>query len=470
MGYFHTVKVLEQCKISPPSGSVPNTTLPLAFFDLAALCVDPPIHCLYFYGHQSSTTHFMDSIVPDMKHSLSLTLQHFFPLAGHLTWPPKATVPEIVYVDGDSVSFTVAQSDFSFDHLSGYHAREAVEFSGLTSQLLPLSSATTGIQYPLLALQVTLFPDSGICVGLTMSHAPGDGMAWSQITRYWGLACSSLRGEAPAPSLLSDLLPSFDRSTIIDPHGIQESFLKYMKKVNITQQSFNLPSTATTPTDPSHVKLIATYVIDLPHIEKLKKWVLSRIIEKNKEEPSFKLTSLVVTCAFVWVCLIKAMEGNDDSREHFIIPADCRTRMDPPLPVTYFGNCLSYSFATVNKNDLVGEDGIVLAAESMGNAIKTILEDVLANAPNMLEVHFEMAEKERLSGVSATPRMKLYDVNFGWGNPKKIETISSSAGYGWLTMCEYGGHANKGIEFGVALKKHQIDVFTSVFEDFLSSL
>ncbi|KAF6133999.1 hypothetical protein GIB67_038290 [Kingdonia uniflora] len=468
MEYSHTVKVLEQCQISPPSGSVPNTTLPLTFFDLATLCIDPPVHCLHFYGHQSSTAHFMDSIVPDLKHSFSLTLQHFFPLAGHLIWLPQANVPEIVYVDGDSVSFTAAQSDFSFDHLTGNHPREAVEFSGLTSQLLPLSSATTGIQYPLLAARVTLFPDSGICIGLTMSHTSGDGMAWNQMVRYWGLVCSSLRGETS--SLLSDLLPSFDRSTIIDPYGIQESFLKYMKKVNITQQSFNLPSSATTPTDPSHLKLVATYVIDSPQIEKLKKWVLSRIIEKNKEEPSFKLTSLVVTCAFVWVCLIKAMEGNDNSREHFLIAADCRTRIDPPLPVTYFGNCLTWGFATVNKNDLVGEDGIVLAAKSIGNVIKTILEDVLANAPNMLEDLFEMAEKGRLAGVSGAPRMRMYDLNFGWGNPKKIEIISASAGYGWLTMCENCGHANKGLEFGIALKKHQIDGFTFFFEDFLSSL
>ncbi|KAF6157908.1 hypothetical protein GIB67_015224 [Kingdonia uniflora] len=88
-----------------------------------------------------------------MKHSLSLTLQHFFPLAGNLTWCPQSTVPEIVYVDGDSVSFTIVESDFSFDHLCENHSRDAKEFSPLNTPLLPRSSATGEIEYPLLALR-----------------------------------------------------------------------------------------------------------------------------------------------------------------------------------------------------------------------------------------------------------------------------------------------------------------------------
>ncbi|KAF6135308.1 hypothetical protein GIB67_033301 [Kingdonia uniflora] len=106
-----------------------------------------------------------------MKHSLSLALQHYFPLVGKLTWSPQCTAPEIVYVDGDSISFTVVESNFSFHHLCGNHPRNANEFSPLNTPLLPRSSTTGEIIYPLLAMRVTLFPNSGICVGLSISHA-----------------------------------------------------------------------------------------------------------------------------------------------------------------------------------------------------------------------------------------------------------------------------------------------------------
>ncbi|KAF6165848.1 hypothetical protein GIB67_012745 [Kingdonia uniflora] len=458
MAYTHTVNVLEQCRISPPQGSVPQTSLPLTFFDLPILCM-PPVQCLYFYELQVSKTHFMYSILPNMKHLLSLTLQHFFPFVGNLTWSPQSSKPEIVFVDGDSVLFTAAESNFNFNHLCGNYPRDVNEFSPLVNPLLPLPNAP----YPLFALRVTLFQNSGISVGYSFSHVVADGMAGNHFMRVWGSVCSSLSGDT---GLLSHSLPDYDRTMINDPFGIETTTLNDLKTINITQQSFILPCT---PTDPSD-KVVATFIIDLPKVEKLKKWVLRWFLEKAKKEPPFSLTTLVISCAYVWVCLVRALEGVDalsNVREHFLLPVDVRTRLDPPLPETYFGNCLMYSFTSIEKNDLLGENGLALAAEVIAKANPTIGINVLNGAENVL-TNLSLARSERFVGISGSPKLRVYDVNFGWGKPKKIEIISSTATYGFVTLCERGDAA-KGLEIGIALKKVEMDAFVSVFEDTLKT-
>ncbi|KAF6149296.1 hypothetical protein GIB67_026152 [Kingdonia uniflora] len=215
--------------------------------------------------------------------SLRLT---FFDLAelGYLTWSPQSVMPEIIYCDGDSVSFTVTESNFSFNHICGNHLRDTNEFAPLATHLVPRSSTTAAVQYPLLALRVTLFPDSGICVGQTFNHVAADGISATHFMKFWASVCSNLGGEAKG--LLSHSLPSYDRTTIIDPHGIEKAYLNYLKKINITQHSFILP---TIPTDPIHDKVVATFIMDSQSIEKLKKWILRRAIKKN---PYFILSSV----------------------------------------------------------------------------------------------------------------------------------------------------------------------------------
>ncbi|KAF6158775.1 hypothetical protein GIB67_040289 [Kingdonia uniflora] len=398
-----------------------------------------------------------------MKHSLSLALQHYFPLVGKLTWSPQCTAPEIVYVDGDSISFTVVESNFSFHHLCGNHPRNANEFSPLNTPLLPRSSTTGEIIYPLLAMRVTLFPNSGICVGLSISHAVSDAMTAGHFMKLWTLFCNNLEQETT--SLFSHLLPSFDRTTIIKPPGIDTTYLNFLENINISQQSFLLP---TTPTYFGHDKVVATFIMDLPKIKKLKKWVRSRIIEINKKEPSFNISTLVVTCAYVWVCLIKAL-GGDNSREHLAIPMDCRAHLDPALPETYFGNCVLCCFATTNKEDLVGEDGIVIAVEVIGKAIHTLGKSVFDDLHNFLDKFFSLAS-ERLFVVGGSPKLGAYDLSFGWGRPKKIDYISATTALGYITLFECGDDGYKGLEIGIAMEKAEMDAFTSFFEDSLNNL
>ncbi|GMP28658.1 hypothetical protein CsSME_00004118 [Camellia sinensis var. sinensis] len=113
----------------------------------------PPVLRIFFFETSHATTTFLDTVLPKLKHSLSLTLQHYLVLAENLTWPPDSYKSIIQYVEGDdAVSLTIAQSGADFYHLSSYSFREVKEIHHFLPQFL--SSDT---QAPLMTLQITLF-------------------------------------------------------------------------------------------------------------------------------------------------------------------------------------------------------------------------------------------------------------------------------------------------------------------------
>ncbi|KAM6561998.1 hypothetical protein CsatB_021996 [Cannabis sativa] len=112
-------KILELSHVAPYSvTTTTNFTLPLTSFDINWFKF-PPVQTLFFYSLPKDTTFFINSLLPKLKHSLSLTLQHFLPLAGKLTWPQHSPKPIALYTPGDVVSLSIAESNADFDTLSG---------------------------------------------------------------------------------------------------------------------------------------------------------------------------------------------------------------------------------------------------------------------------------------------------------------------------------------------------------------
>ena len=86
----------------PPHSIVDEKSLPLTFFDM------PWLHFPYEVFHPKA--YFVDSIVPRLKQSLSLTLKHFFSFFGNLIFPTYGSIPEIRYTDAESVSLIFASA------------------------------------------------------------------------------------------------------------------------------------------------------------------------------------------------------------------------------------------------------------------------------------------------------------------------------------------------------------------------
>ncbi|KAF8389927.1 hypothetical protein HHK36_024446 [Tetracentron sinense] len=402
----NTVKVLELGRVAPPPDSVTQTSLPLTFFDLIWLRF-PPNQRLFFYDYPHSKTHFKHSLIPKLKSSLSLVLQHFYPLAGSLTWPLESEKPVIQYNDGDSVSLTIAESDNNFYHLTSNHARDVNESHPLLPNL-PTSDTVAAI----LALQVTVFPNSGFCIGMVMHHAVSDGQTATMFRKSWSSICRS--GDS---SLLPEFLPIYDRA----------------------------------PLD----KVKGTFELSRSDIERLRKWVLTRR-EKDKQTLPLHATTFVLTCAYVWVCLVRAEEIRNE-KVSLIFAIDCRARLDPPIPTMYFGNCVTCRKVTAETCEIMGEDGVAVAVEAFSEAIRGLDNQVLGEMEEMLSVTHP-TELEWLMGIAGSTRFGVYETDFGWGRPTKVETPSIDI-TGSISLAE-SRDGSGGVQVGLALNKLKMECKT----------
>ncbi|KAJ6707451.1 hypothetical protein OIU85_027772 [Salix viminalis] len=202
--------IIDVCHVPPFSNSCRPTptelSLPLNFSDIFNLKF-PPVQSIFFYKlGESTTTFFKTVILPRIKHSLSITLFHFLPLAGHLSWPQNSAKPIVIYnTANDGVLLTVAVSDEDLDHLYSdiRYASESHPY------LSPLSVSET--KASILSFQITLFPNKGFTIGYTLNHAVLDGRSISLFMNSWACICRNLDAnlKISPDSLPEELNPSF---------------------------------------------------------------------------------------------------------------------------------------------------------------------------------------------------------------------------------------------------------------------
>ncbi|KAJ9550583.1 hypothetical protein OSB04_014628 [Centaurea solstitialis] len=407
MASLPILKILEESHVSPPTATVHDGVLPLTFFDILWLPF-APVHHLFFYELPSVTkTHFIETIVPNLKQSLSITLQHFFPFSGNLIVYPNRK-PEICYAEGDSVAFTVAESTLDFDDLIGNHPRECSKFYSLIPLLPQSTKESDHVKIPVFSVQVTLYPNSGISIGRTSHHSLGDAFTSLCFLKAW----TSIARSGSDESFLADgTLPVFDR--VVNYPKIDELYLKNLEVENTFFKKEFQPPRLSEPTD----KVRSTFVLTRTVIDRLKKWVLTR------NPTSSYVSSFTVLCAYVWSCFAKV---RNDELEMFRFMIDCRARMDPPITAAYFGNCVA-SCRSIAKTDLLtGNEGFLNAAKLLGENLHKMLTDEngVVNDKWLLDGLFSQGMPTTIMGVAGTPKLKFYDTDFGWGRPVKHETIS----------------------------------------------
>lgn len=352
--------------------------------------------------------------------------------------------------------FTLAEcSNLDFNDLVGYHPRACDKFYQLVPQLGCPVKGSGFLAIPLFAVQVTVFDNFGFSIGITNHHVLCDATtkydflkAWTSIARYgsdeWYLANHSL--------------PVYER-VIEYPDHLDKMFMNQprVETLSLEYQPRELVG-------PS-IKVRATFILVKEKIILIKKWV-------SLQRPELRyVSSFTIACAYVWSCVAKSrVESNEvngaEELERFVCLANFRNRMDPPLPQTYFGNCVGPCVAITKSMLLLGDDGFLVAVESLGEAISNTVKNedgVLKQAEMWFEMMFKLPEKIPAKiGVAGTPKLKIYDVDFGWGKPKKYETISIDCN-GSISV-NASKDSQEDLEIGLSLPGKQMDACIGIFE------
>ncbi|KAL3834364.1 hypothetical protein ACJIZ3_009100 [Penstemon smallii] len=456
--------LIEQCKISPPSNMTGECSLPIVFFDM--LWYDFMANqSVLFFKFPCSKSHFLEVIVPDLKKSLSSTLGQFLPLAGNIIHPLNPeNKPILSYLPGDSVCLTVSESESDFSHLTGNHPRVSDDFYDFAPNLPSATNSDNSTTCPVLALQVTLFPEQGICIGFVTHHVVADASTVLSFMKAWALINSNINSQLDSTKITRLMeanccLPFYDRRTVVGINGLDSLYWDLIVKLSC-------------PIEPPRMKfpigkVRSTFVLKKDEIQKLKKFVSA------KRPRVSHLSSFTVTCALVWICSAKAaaIAGvDDDETEYFGFVADCRRRLNPPLPLNYFGNCVALVNTELKHGQLKGTDGFLMAVESIGEAISENVygdKGILHGAQNWSEEYEKLVGKRQI-GVAGSPRFDFYAADFGWGRPNKFEALFVD-GNGSMSLCG-SGQFEGGLEIGLSKPMAEMQIFTEVFNLVLADL
>ncbi|XP_019184899.1 PREDICTED: anthocyanin 5-aromatic acyltransferase-like [Ipomoea nil] len=404
-----------------PAGNATEMSLPLTFFDMPWLFIYRIMRRVLFYRLPISRDTFIETICPKLVSSLSLTLTHFLPLAGNLVSPSDSCIkPELRYMPGDSVSITFAESGDDFNSLVGF----------------------------------------GLCIGTTHHHVAGDGNTMMSFAMAWAMV-SKLGGDLEF--IAEKSAQFYDRSIVNDPYGVGDLMFEEMKK----EAKVELSEAEISP--PRINKVRATFIMRWRDIEKLKNLVAAR--QRARE---VHISAFTVTCAYVWTSLVKASvaigeQSEDNKIEYFSYVADCRSRLNPPLPDSFFGNCLVRYFVKSKLGILVGSEGFLTAAELIGETIQKRVNDQewILNGEVWLS-ELKKSDPQRGVAVAGYPRLDIYAADFGWGKPEKVEFVTIDGG-NVMSICK-GRDSEGDIEIGLAMPRTKMDAFSTIFADGLRNL
>lgn len=457
------VSIIEQCQVAPPTCAIDKLTLPLTCFDTLWILHNHHIPRILFYKLQNiDKNSFIQNIIPTLKHSLSLTLKHYLPLAGNLVCPWNSTgYPELRYVPGDSVSVTFSETDKDFDYLVSYdHIHNAKDFHPFVPKMAEPKDAS-GVQFTLvLAIQVTLFLNHGISISCISHHVVGDESTIVGFINSWALLNKNKGNDDHDDKFV---VPFYDRSIVKDPYGLGDCIWEETKKHKKEMMS----DIIVTPPDNNNNMVRGTFTIRRDHIEKLKNLMLLT-------RPSLThVTSYTVVGGYAWSCLVKSEGANEIIDENVMECFGCgvnyRARFDPPLPSSYFGNCIIWYIASKKHVDLVGDEGFRVATESIGEIIYERNKDkeYVSNGEWLKEVGGASNEGRYLA-IAGSPKYDLYEADFGWGKPQKWHFVFF--GSGLLMSLGKSKDSNGDLEIGLYLSKTRMDAFATIFSDGLTVL
>ncbi|XP_028804335.1 uncharacterized acetyltransferase At3g50280-like [Neltuma alba] len=339
----------------------------------------------------------IDSLLGRLKHSLSLTLLHFYPLTGRLVTarPPSYSV----FVDCDNsegARFIYAKLDMTVSDILS-----PIDVPAVVQSFFDHDRAVNhdGHSLPLLSVQVTELTD-GVFIGCSMNHCLADGnsfwrffSAWSEIFRAQGDNYGSDDVCIPIshPPIHNRWFPAGCVPPINLPFKHHEEFISRFEAPPLRERIFHFTAES---------------------IAKLK-------AKANQESNTTEISSFQSLSALVWRCITRARSPSRDQRTICSVAADNRSRMEPPLPEEYFGNSVSTVAAETTLGELLEHDLgwaawkiHVAVANHNDKAVRELMKKWL-ESPTVFQPDRFFDPYGVM--ISSSPRFDMYGNEFGMG-------------------------------------------------------
>ncbi|RDX80835.1 Spermidine hydroxycinnamoyl transferase, partial [Mucuna pruriens] len=327
-----------------PSEATPNCSLLLSESEQ----INAPTHAFSIYVYKPCLNK-IPNMLDTMRHSLAKILVHYYPLAGRLRmiegrrWEVECNAKGVQLLEGESRR--------AVDDYGDFEPNDTIE------DLIPKVDYTKPIEKsPLLLVQLTRFSCGGFCVGIAISNVIVDGIAGTHFINSWATLARGGTLEEHDMPLLNKMVLSSDTK----PHFDHREF----KPLPLVLGHSDTTEESKKETALAMLKLTRDMV------EKLKKKA-----NEGNEGPSYSRFECI--SAHIWRSVVKARDGDYNQPTLVHIVAGARNRLDPPIPLNYFGNA---TYPTVTPTCLGGDivsKPLSYVAQKIREAIEVLTNEYL---------------------------------------------------------------------------------------------
>ncbi|KAJ8750663.1 hypothetical protein K2173_015844 [Erythroxylum novogranatense] len=430
--------VIKESTLVCPSEQTPRRRLWLSAVDLL-FTNRGYIPTLFFYKFNGSPNFFDPRV---LKESLSRVLVPFYPVAGRLARDGNNRIE--IDCNGQGVSYAEAVADSAMPDIDNFTATQE-----LVKVIPPINRSLDDLySSPLFAVQVTRFSCGGVSLGIASHHNLGDGTgflhfftSWSELARGLSVSISPfldrtiLRARIPPT-------PEFHHHEFDKPPVTVPSLTQNLKQSSGSKTNSSIIVDITS----DHMKTLTTMV--------------------GNERSKIKYTRYEILTAFLWRVATEARNLPETQPTKIRIPVDGRSRLNPPLPPTYFGNVIFICATTALCGELLKEP-LVHTVDRIHEAIMRMDDKYLRSALDFLDQTDDLTSIMHGPQNSACPNFNVvswtslpfHGVDFGWGQGY-IRPACIYEGKGYILASS----TNKGsLLFAMCLETEHIQAFREIF-------
>lgn len=424
------IRVVSTSNVRPAAAarSEDNTTpvgkIELTPWDLQLLLVDPIQKGLLFHKPGANN---IDSVIHQLKTSLSSALDFFPPLAGCLTVEEHDDNTSSVFILCNNTGALFVRA--VVDDLTISDILKPIYTPRIVHHFFPLNRVRNyeGTRKPLLGVQVTELRD-GIFIGCTINHVVGDGTSFWHFFNSWSEISRGSTQLSKPPELERWFLDGINRPIRIRLANATKEKEKFQGYLN------------------SQLQQERVFHFSRDKIAELK-------AKANKTVCSDKISSLQATLTHLWRAIVRNQGIGPQEEVLYRLLIGIRPRMRPPLDQNYFGNAVQDGTVSLRAGELLAPEGLGKAALEMNRMVGLHTEEKIVGHLRSWVKNPRLLTEDGMAGnalvTSSSPWFDVYGNDFGWGKPVAVRSGAGNKKYGKITV--FAGAEKGSIDVEVCL-------------------
>ena len=308
-------------------------------------------------------------------------------------------------------------------------------------------------------MQVSYFQCGGVSLSVGAEHIVLDGNSAFSFTIAWS--------EIARGKLNLTVSPIIDRA-LLYPRDPPQIMFNHSHEYRLTNHQSTETSKRNIKSPDDEVERLNFKVV----VVKITKDQLNILKAKAKQDGNMiNCSSFAILVGLIWkcTCIARALANDQDTKLFF--SANGRSRLQPSVPVEYFGNVVFHTTTMAMAGDIQSKPWLY-AVSCIHETLMRLDNDYLRSVMDFLKIHpntkrirFDESRSPNL-GINSWAKFPIRDADFGWGQP-------FHTGHCGIAPCEGrafiidGGAKDGNLYVRISLQPKHAEMFEKLFYEFV---